>query len=859
MKKTFFIPLFLFLMATISFLDVHAQPVQQSLNTHWKFKQARLTQWHPAQVPGVIHTDLLANGSIEDPFYRLNERGLQWIDKEDWIYETTFTPSEKLFQQQRIRLVCKGLDTYADVYLNGEKILVANNMFRSWETPIKKRLKKGENTLRIYFHSPIKHDYKLWDKLPAPYEAGNDQSENGGIFDKKLSVFARKAGYHYGWDWGPRLVTSGIWRPIYIEGWSDTRITDVYFQQPYVTAKRADLKAQVRLESEATGQAEVLIKEVDTGKTLAVQTVDLQKGEQTLTLPFTLHRPQLWWSHGWGKPHRYTFKTVVNINRKTIDVKEHKIGVRSLKLVRKKDQWGRSFYFELNGTPLFCKGANYIPQDNFLPRVTKAQYKETILVAVKANMNMLRVWGGGIYEKDLFYDLCDEYGILVWQDFMFACSLYPAEGALLENIRQEAKENVIRLRNHACIALWCGNNECQDAWYQWEWKKKYEKKGVADILWKQFEDLYFNTLPEVVKTYAPRTTYTPSSPFAAKEHGSNDHDGDRHYWDVWHSGKPTSAYNTARSRFFSEYGFQSFPEWISVKQYAPKAKDWDIYSEVMMAHQRGGTYANRRIEEYLKKEYRMPTDFQRVLYFNQVLQGDAIKTAMEAHRRDRPYCMGSLFWQHNDCWPVASWSSRDYYGRWKAQHYFARKAYDDILVSPIVQEGKLKVYIVNDRRKKTKGKLSLQVLNLSGGIVNQHQQRIHVPANTSHISMEYAVDKLLKGKSKAEVVIHVRFTDKQGKVYTNNYVLLKQKEMHYPTVQLTSSIAPLEKGTFALTVKADKFARAVFLQIDDLKSSYSDNYFDVLPGETHRILIETKLSLAALQKNLKIQSLAAEQ
>ena len=839
-----------------------AVPLRKELNEGWKFKQARLSNWYPATVPGVVHTDLMDNKIIEDPFFRLNERGMQWIDKEDWIYQTTFQLTPKMMGRENIDLIFKGLDTYADVYLNEKKILEANNMFREWKTSIKPDLKPGENVLKIYFHSPIKVDIPKWDALPYQYEAGNDQSENGGVFNKKVSVFARKAGYHYGWDWGPRLVTSGIWRPVYVEAWDNARINDVFIRQPEVSKSRASLIGEVEiLADKEIDQANVTITEAASGRVLAGQTVSLQKGINKISLPFSIKSPKLWWSNGLGEPHLYSFRTDLTVNNQTSDAWTEEVGLRSLKIINRPDKDGKTFYVELNGIPVFAKGANYIPQDNFLPRVTPGQYEKTILDAANANMNMLRIWGGGTYESDLFYQLCDRYGILVWQDFMFACSLYPAEGELLENIRQEAIDNVKRLRNHACIALWCGNNECNDAWFNWGWQKRYKAQNpeYEQKIWKQFNDQYNVTLPQVVEEYAPESFYWPSSPFARYDGGSDDRNGDRHYWEVWHGKKPIEMYNKERSRFFSEYGFQSFPEFESVKRYAPRQEDWDIYSEVMMSHQRGGMHANELIETYLLNEYRKPRNFEAFLYMNHVLQGDAIKTAIEAHRRDMPYCMGTLFWQHNDCWPVASWASRDYYGRWKAQHYFARKAYRDILVSPIADEdGQLKVQIVSDRHKACNGRLEVKVMKLTGEVLNSYKRNVIVDANSSKALFSVPLDEALKGVRKEDVFIHaVLLTDKGNSNYTNNYFLVKQKEVNYPKAQLATSVQPIEGG-FEVTLSSDNFARAVFIATGDANSSFSDNYFDILPGSSVKVEVYTDLPLATFEKQLKVVSLSDE-
>jgi beta-mannosidase len=834
-------------------LSLNANPLSMEIDQGWRFRQARLNNWYPATVPGVVHTDLLNNKLIEDPYFRLNERGLQWIDKEDWVYETTFDVPDDMFAKNNILLRFKGLDDYADVYLNDVKILEADNMFREWTADAKALIKKAGNRLKVYFHSPIRVDMPKWEALPFHYQAINDQSENGGLFDRKLSVFARKAGYQYGWDWGPRLVTSGIWRPVLLEAWDDARIADVAFIQNDVTAKQACITTSVEVLSDKDISGVVIgVKDGHSGKTYGTATVDLKKGNNTFTVPFVIRNPKLWWCNGLGNPDMYDFQTGLSLKGATIDSKASRIGVRSLKLITKPDSVGSTFYFELNGVPVFAKGANYVPCDNFLPRVTSQIYEKTILDAVNANMNMLRVWGGGTYENDIFYDLCDKYGILVWQDFMFACSLYPAEGHWLENVRREAVDNVKRLRNHACIAIWCGNNECYEAWIGWGWNKQYEQQNpeYAAIIGRQYTDLYDKVLPGVVHQYAPTAFYWPSSPFSKQGTTSSPYTGDNHYWSVWHGREPIEKYNVVRSRFFSEYGFQSFPEFESVKKYAPGKEDWNIYSDVMMAHQRGGSFANGLIESYLLSEYQKPKDFEAFLYMNQVLQGDAIKTAIEAHRRDRPYCMGTLFWQHNDCWPVASWSSRDYYGRWKAQHYFAREAYRDVLVSPIAQNDRLHVFVVSDRRSGFRATLTIQVIGLDGGIINTVTKQVTVDKLASTDLFSVPVGDLLQGMPKSKVVVHAELSEGGKNVYSNNYFLLKQKEMEYPKVQIAKTIKKVEGG-YEVSLTSDKFARALFLSVNGIDNFFADNYMDILPGATVTVFVKTPLDRESFGKQLK--------
>ena len=500
------------------------------------------------------------------------------------------------------------------------------------------------------------------------------------------------------------------------------------------------------MEIEAAAPVENAVVTVSDGKrVLGSRSVQLHAGMNRVSVPFTIEHPELWWCRGMGEPHLYTFRTSVELGGRVLAGHSAQVGLRSVTVEKKPDAYGRSLRFLLNGEPVFCKGANYIPCDCFLPRVTRETYERTIRDAVDVNMNMLRVWGGGIYEDDFFYELCDREGILIWQDFMYACAVYPAEGALLENMRLEAVDNVKRLRNHACVVYWCGNNENQDSWLS-GWKYDVDKVDpkYSDIIWKQYEEQYYRMLAQVVAEYAPDMGYQPTSPFSDYGAMSNDHEGDRHYWEVWHAKKPITEYNRQRSRFFSEYGFQSFPCFETVKRYAPLPGDQDITSEVMMSHQRGGEHANNLIKSYLLNEYHEPRDFESFLYASQILQGDAIKTAIEAHRRDKGYCWGSLYWQHNDCWPVASWSSRDWYGVWKAQHYFARYAFADILISPILDGGRLDIYAVSDLLTPEKGTLCVRAVRLTGdrGIrtadrrpgQRQHESRRHRHADAAERS-----------------------------------------------------------------------------------------------------------------------------
>ena len=829
-----------------------AEVNSRKLHDNWRFRQGRSENWFPATVPGTVHTDLMANELIEDPFFRLNERSVQWVDKEDWMYETTFNATAEEVNAENQEIVFKGLDTYADVYLNHERILVADNMHRTWKCDVKGKLREGENLLEVYFNSPIKVDLPKYDQYDYTFNTGPDQSQNGGIFNKTLSIFARKAGYHYGWDWGPRLVTSGIWRDIDLVTWNGLKLDNVQYIQKDVNASRAEMKTVVRVFSDSDLQnAEVSI--TADGKTVATKKTALKKGMNNVTLDYTVKKPRLWWTNGLGEPYLYDFNTTVKAGKDEV-AQSDAIGIRSLKLITKDDAQGRSLTFELNGKPVFMKGVDMIPLDNFLPRVSHEKYDKHVLDAKAVNMNMIRVWGGGVYEDDYFYDLCDRNGILVWQDFMFACSTYPADEAFLANIRQEAIDNVERLRNHCSIALWCGNNECQDVYYGWGGRYNYYKeKGVEELTTKQFKDMYFRTLPEVVDEYGGGISYRPSSPYAFEDTPSDGVHGDAHYWGVWHGRDSIGHYNVEKARFFSEYGFQSFPEFESVKIYAPEERDWSINSEVMMAHQRAGSYANNLIKEYMDEEFRTPEDFPSFLYVGSILQGDAIKTAVEAHRRDMPHCMGTLVWQHNDCWPVASWAGRDYYGRWKAQQYYSKAAYDDILVSPVVINDTLTVNIVTDRRTPAKGKFTITAMTLDGKpFMTKSFDYTAKPLTSTEVFSSKVAD-LLDGRNRGDVIFYTTFTT-GDRTYDNVGFSTKQKHMNYTAPDYTLDVAKAGDG-FDVTIGSDVFARGVFLSLDGIDNFFSDNYFNIMPGSKRTIHVTTPLNEQDFRNQLKLISM----
>lgn len=831
---------------------------QETINlNHWKFRRAGSTAWYTASVPGTIHTDLMSNKLIEDPFYRLNEEQIQWVDKFNWEYSTTFSIPNN-WETEYIQLTFEGLDTYADIFLNGEVIHKSSNMFTPVHIELKKDQLKPINELVVFFHSPVMKGIQMLEQYGLALPADNDQSEKGGLGPNKVSIFTRKAPYHYGWDWGPRIVTSGIWKPAYIKPRSSPKIHDVYIKQTDVNESVALLEAKIEIQSYKDAHLEIEIYLNDALISKSTKTVKAgftitSTNDNTVSIPISITKPKLWWPNGHGTQPLYRFTTIIKQEGVIHDSNTIVTGLRKIKLIRTPDKEGESFYFEVNGKPIFAKGANYIPNDIFLPRVSANKYEYIISSAANANMNMLRVWGGGIYEQNIFYSLCDKYGILVWQDFMFACAMYPSTKTFLQSIQEEAVSNIKRLRNFACISLWCGNNEIEQAWANneenrgWGWKQRYNQKE-RDIIWQAYDTIFHNILPAAVKQYQPEISYWASSPSAGKgklaSHSNTS--GDMHYWGVWHGNEPIHKFADYKARFMSEYGFQSFPEFESIKKYT-EPEDWDINSEVMNAHQRS-TIGNERIRQYLQYSYNLPEAFEDQLYVGQLLQAEAIKLAIQSHRSDMPYCYGSLYWQLNDCWPVASWSGIDYYGQWKALHYFAREAFKKQIIVAGIDQDKIFVKGVSDVDG---GKYSLRVnlLNFYGISLWNRSYNVTMPSNSAKLLTEIELQKIPALQHKTDAVLYIALVKEDKIVDTELLYLDEVKNLKLPHPNLSTYIRNKDNKYF-IEIASENLCKNLMLVSEGNYYKFSDNFFDILPGETKVINVETDLNYEDFERKL---------
>ncbi|WP_298139308.1 glycoside hydrolase family 2 protein [Flavobacterium sp.] len=770
---------------------------------NWSFKKISESKWLPAKVPGTVHTDLYNNKIIPNPFFGNNEKELQWIENDTWEYQTSFKISKKELNNQNIIFQFEGLDTYADVFLNNRKILEANNMFRTWKVDAKNDLKVGKNNLKIIFKSAVEIGKAKARKLPY-------------TLPERERIFSRKAQYHFGWDWAPRFVTSGIYRPIKLLFWNNATIENIKYDQEELNESIAKLNFKVTVNAQVDGIYDLKINEVQNA-------FELKKGINIIDFPYEINNPKLWWTKGLGKANLYLFEIDLSKNKVQLSFKKLNIGLRTIELIQEKDSIGKSFYFKLNGKPVFMKGANYIPPDSFLPNVTTSEYKNIVQNAVDANMNLLRVWGGGVYPEDVFFEECDKNGILVWQDFMFACGMYPGDSDFLDNAKNEIVDNVSRLQNHPSIALWCGNNENDEGWKNWGWQKQFNySKQDSTQIWNDYEKLFHQLIPKTLDSLLSKkeNRYWPSSPSIGWGKKESLTQGDSHYWGIWWGKEPFEEYKKKVGRFMSEYGFQGMPNIKTLEKVIQK-EDLNFTSEAFKNHQKHPT-GFETINEYMKRDFPVPNELEKYNYVSQVLQAYGMKTAIEAHRLAKPYCMGSLYWQLNDCWPVTSWSTLDYYGNWKASHFQVRESFAPILLIVSENNNGLSVVGTNDNLEPQAGIVIAKLIDFSGNELwmNSKECVLNSEKNTNCMNILFTeLPKFAKDKT----VLQLEFICNNKKTVTYHYfVKPKELQLEKPTIEIKIV------GETLIELKTNTLAKNLYLQADD--TFFKENYFDLLPG-----------------------------
>ncbi len=821
--------------------------IELSLNGAWQLQQADGDLRAPATVPGCVHTDLLAAGRIPDPYVRDNEHEVMWIGETDWLYRRSFDVPAALLEEEAVLLHCAGLDTLATISINGRPVGETDNMFRTWMFDVKQLLHEGENEIEVGFASALNYGQaRLAERYIHAWSTDSHKLPGGN--------WVRKEQCNFGWDWGPKLVTCGIWRDMTLLGLSTARLADVYVHQAH-DGDRVTLAVDVAADlAYAAGGSEGLAARMTlslANSIVAETEISLEDGAGVAEI--VVDEPQLWWPRDLGEQPLYMVRVeLVDAAGAVIDTWERRVGLRTLKLVRKPDEWGESFHFEANGVPFFAKGANWIPADVFQNRVTEAQYRMLLGDAAAVHMNMLRVWGGGIYEQDIFYDLCDELGICLWQDFMFACATYPVfDEDFMASVRVEAAENIRRLRHHASLALWCGNNELEQGLVGEEWT-------ATTMSWADYSKLFDQELALLTAELDPQTDYWPGSPHTPlgnRLDWNNPRSGDAHIWDVWHGLQPFEFYRTCMHRFNSEFGFQSFPEPRTVEGFtAPE--DRNVTSYVMEHHQRSGI-GNSVIMHYMLSWYRMPTSFDNTLWLSQILQGMAIKYAVEHWRRSRPRGMGTIYWQLNDCWPVASWSSLDYLGRWKALHYMARHFFAPVLLSGIedVDAGTVALHLTNDGREGVHGTARWALTNLDGAALAQGEIAAEGPALADSLLTTLDVSAPLAQVGPRGALLWLAF-DVDGETVSENLVLpARPKHLDLRPPAFTLAVAQAGDGEYDVTVDAQAPALWAWLTLGEHEAAFADNFFHVRPGEPRTIRLTTVATLAEVEEAIQIQSL----
>ena len=787
----------------------------RSLTGKWQFREAGTDEWLPAQVPGSVHTDLLALGRIPDPFVADNELRVQWVAERDWEYRLTFQATPDLPAEERVFLVCDGLDTLADVTLNGQPLGHAENMFRRYRWDVTPLLVEGENELRIFFPAPVTYIRARQAEQPLVCPS---QSIPGG-------PYLRKAPCQFGWDWGPQLPPIGIWQDIRLEGYSAARLDDVHLRQHH-TDGRVTVSADVTIERWAEADLKAVLRlTAPDGRTQEVKVVP--KGDATTgTLAVEVSDPQLWWPNGYGAQPLYAVEVALYQGETLCDRRTFQLGLRTLELRQEPDEFGTSFTFVVNGVPIFAKGANWIPADSFPTRVSDAHLEHLINSAASAHMNMLRVWGGGFYEEDRFYDLCDRYGILVWQDFIFSCSMYPDDEAFFENVRVEAVENVRRLRHRASLALWCGNNEMEWGWVAWGWNDpKYRRFKEA------YDRMFHHLLPEICAAEDPDHPYWPSSPSSNTpfEDPNGVQAGDTHNWEVWHGNRPFEAYREHNSRFVSEFGFQSLPSLETIRTYADES-EWNMTSYIMEHHQRNEV-GNSKIITYMTDHFRLPKDFESLVYLTQVLQAEAVRIGVEHWRRNRHRTGGTLYWQLNDCWPVASWSSLDYFGRWKALHYAARRFYAPVLLSAEDWGTEVALHVTSDLTDEWQGTVRWSLETLEGEVLEAGEEAVTVPALSSVRVCELDFSDQISAENRREVVVVYELWQGDERLSMGLLPFVATKHLELTDPELRYTVRETDGG-FEIEVTAQRLARFVWLELDGADVVFDDNYFDLPAGRT---------------------------
>ena len=857
-----------------------------SLDGLWNLKQDNKSVNVSAQVPGTVFEALIENNIIEDPFYGENEHNVSWVFISDWIYQTHFDIDPKFLEHSKILLRFHGIDTFSEVYLNDELLGITENMFITYDFEVKNKLKAKSNELKVIVKSSTLKAKQEINKFGVNLNTG--QASFPGI------PYLRKAQYSFGWDWGPKLPDIAI-NSVEIIGYNDIKIKSIYpiqhfnylkdplkIESPDEITKNEVISVNLSVQIEL----DAILKELKSHNYRIKIELKAPDGNSSMEehpitslsqiIDFNLEKPYFWWTHDMGVPNLYEM-TVSIINEELIESQTLKVGIRDIRLIRNPDKWRETFYFLLNGVPIFAKGANWIPIDSFILRGKRlGLYSMNLNYAKEANMNMIRVWGGGIYEDNVFYEICDELGILVWQDFPFACAVYPPHKEFLDILETEFIQNIKRLRHHASLAIWCGNNE-----NEWLWRLLLIGSGITDP--KKIEEykngyveVFEKILPELLDKYDPSRPYWPSSPSngvvgdkLGNVNSNHPDRGDSHFWAVWHQNKKFSAYRKFDSRFMSEFGFESFPSMKTIRTFCPEDQ-FDFFSPIMENHQKNSS-GNKKILNYMERRFSIPEKFENQVIISQITQAEAIEYGVEHWRRNRNeyHCMGALYWQLNDCWPVASWSSLDYFGRWKALHYFAKRFYQPIFPSVKENRESLEFWITNDKLAPYKALLEWSIINSEGKLLKDGLfDSIISPCSSLKVGTVDVSEINKEDINWKNNIVFFKLKDKtnDNQIVYNGFRLFnspKYFKLYNPELSFKCQLVTGTNDEFKIEINSKNIALFVFIDSNEVDFIVSDNFFTMQPNETRTIVLSDihflnsnkKISEKEFQDKIRVKSL----
>lgn len=798
--------------------------VEQTLGDGWVLQGDTLNISLQVGVPSVVQQSLFEADIIPHPYLGMVENELLWISDHPWTYTLHFDADTELLSKDKVELVFEGIDTYAEVSLNGEKIMETDNMFRRWSAEV--ALLEKDNVLEVNFKRFDSTQLALYGRAVPR-------------FPEKYAV-TRKCGYQHGWDWAPKYKNVGLWKPVKLVGWNDARIENVYVVTQ--SANEDEAKMVLGLDIDNTAPRDLLAQIFMDGNLNSSVVLHLEEGNQHKRIPFDVRCPSIWWPNGMGEQALCDVEVRLLENERLLDAKTIRTGIKTFEMLDEPDSIGRAFYFKVNGVPMYAKGANYVPEEMVETWMDAGNTLNLLSEAKAAHFNMLRVWGGGVYPSDDFFNICDSLGLLVWEDFMYAGSMYPYDASFLENVEVEAAEQVKRLASHPSLALWCGGNEISEGYYNWGWQRSLNWSDEDDRAMKAgYDRLFEEILPDVLAEFDSSRPYWPSSPSKGWGRPESLTQGDVHYWGVWWGEQPYEVYREKVGRFNSEYGYQSYPDYSTLlKMGMPEDKPVEVdeiqNDALLAAHQKHARGA-RQIDDFIVRYYPYPTDLEEYVYMSQLSQAYGMEVAIEAHRTAKPYNMGTLYWQLNDAWPVTSWSSIDYYGNKKALQYKLKTLFAPVLLSLDLND--YSAFVTSDLLRAVSASLKVRVESFLGVVLFEKEFGVEIDENQNVKLPVEGLSDCLDSVTHDEVYVKLELRENDGLLAERRCFLVCPKDLKLPEANVEMTVLQ-EKGEVAIELRSDLLVKDVQLFCTSGEGVFSDNFFDLEPGQSKSVLFKPK-------------------